>query len=486
MADGYARAGGKPGVAVVTTGPAVGNVMAAVGDAYRDSVPLLVIASQIASDLVGHDRGAFHEMKDQLGMAAGAAAWARRVTTVAEIPEALNDAWHAMTDGRPRPAYLEIPWDVLGGQDDVDITPASKLAPAAALSSKVQDAARLLAQAQRPLIYVGGGVMWSRDTRGICELAERLQAPVATTCNGKGAIPEDHPLAAGYVNFSRPQWRPVWEQADLVLAVGTDFGEVATGGWALPAPQQLVRIDVDQEQLNRNYPATIGLTGDAAVVLDQLLRYVPRPAESSPPSAWAEHVRDLRTRLHDAAAGSDGMTIVEAMQRELGRDGLSVGDAAGVGIWQLDHLRVYESRTFQLPLGFGTLGFGVPAALGAQAAQPSRRVICLCGDGGFLFHGQELATAIQHDLNIVVLVVNDHAFGSIRRLQERHYQGHTIATDLVNPDFVRFAEAFGAFGLRIRHTRDLPDALATAFASGKAAVIEIPGPIAPPQRPVSP
>jgi acetolactate synthase-1/2/3 large subunit len=169
------------------------------------------------------------------------------------------------------------------------------------------------------------------------------------------------------------------------------------------------------------------------------------------------------------------------MASALGRDGITTGDAAGVGLWQLWLQPTYEPHTFLFPLGFGTLGFGLPAALGAQVAHPDRRVICLCGDGGFLFTGQELATAVRHRLNVVTVIVNDNAYGAIRNLQKRLYDGRVIAADLANPDFVRYAEAFGAFGMRTEEIEHLPEALALAFSSGKPALIEVPGPISRPQ-----
>ena len=381
-----------------------------------------------------------------------------------------------MITGRPRPAYIEIPEDVLTAEGEVEIAPAVRPARRAASPQAIADAASRLREAKRPLVYAGGGAIWSGATVALTHLAEALGAPVATTCNGKGALPDDHPLALGYVNFTSPPFLDLWLRADVVLAVGTDFDEIATDGWKLPSPQRLIQIDVDAAQVGRNYPAEAGLVGHAATVLEQLVSALDKPG-SATLSAWADEVTALRHRLRDRAAGHDGLQLVEALSAALGRKGITTGDAACVGIWQLWHQRMYEPRTFLFPLGFGTLGFGLPAALGAQVAHPDRRVICLCGDGGFLFTGQELATAVQHGLNVVTVIVNDHSYGAIRRLQKRYYGGRIIAADLVNPDFVRLAEAFGAFGTRIETMDELPGALDAAFASGKPALIEVPGPI---------
>ena len=479
MANGYARTSGRPGVVLVTTGPAACNAMIALADAYRDSVPLLVLASQIAGPLIGSDRGAFHEMRDQLGMAAGAAGWSRRVTGVSEIPAAINDAWHAMTGGRPRPAYIEIPEDTLCAAGEVTIAAACVPPPGKADPAAAEGAAQLLARAKRPLFYAGGGVMWSGASAALVALAEKLAAPVAVTCNGKGSLPDDHPLALGYAAFRGAQFRELWLRADVVLAVGTDFDEIATCAWQRPAPAQLIQIDVDAEQIGRNCPVTVGLTGDAAAVLRQLADMV-ATAESAEREAWARDATAEARSVRCRASGCDGWLLVQALSDALGRDGIAVGDAAQAGIWQLELEPTYTPRSFLLPLGFGTLGFGVPAALGAQAAWPDRRVICLCGDGGFLFTSQELATAVQHRLNAVIVVVNDNAFGAVRNTQQQRYGGRVIASDLVNPDLARYAEAFNAFGARIETLAELPSALDAAFASSKPGVIEVPGPIAPP------
>ncbi len=481
MANGYARASGQPGVAIVTTGPAVGNIMGSVGDAYRDSVPVLVIASQITSGFIGQDRGVFHEMRDQLGMAAAITKWSRRVTRVADIPAAVNEAWLAMTSGRPRPAYIEIPEDVLAAEDDLEIAPAPHLAPPAADAQLVAQAARILRDATRPLIFAGGGVQWSGATGALAKLAEALGAPVANTCNGKGALPDDHPLALGFAVFGLEPIMNLWKQADAVLAIGTDLDEITTGGWQLPPPRGLVQVDIDPAQIGRNYPVDVGLAGDARVVLRQLADALDGPGPDAV-TPWAMEALGVRRQMRDAAAGTDGLALVQALSAALGRDGITTGDAACVGGWQLWHQPVYEPRTFLFPLGFGTLGFGLPAALGAQAAHPDRRVICLCGDGGFLFTGQELACAVQHELNVVTVVVNDNTFGAIRRQQERNYGGRVFAADLVNPDFPLLAQAYGATGLHIETMDELPGALDAAFASGKPALIEVPGPLSDPPR----
>ena len=479
MANGYARASARPGVALTTTGPAACNAMAALADAYRDSVPVLVISSQIHSDFIGQDRGMFHEMNDQLGMARGAAGWARRVESPDEIAHVLAQAWDAMTAGRPRPAYVEIPENLLASEaaGDVDCAPPARPSPDPAV---VAEAARRLERAERPLIYAGGGVDAARAGTHLTRLAETLGSPVAMTCNGRGSIPDDHPLALGCVRFTHRPYRDLWTEADVVLAAGTDLDEFETGRWQLPAPRTLLRVDIDPDQTTRNYSPTVALAGDAGQVLRALADQLPAGRRTGT-MPWAAGVAAVRDRVREQVAGQDGRRLVQAMRDALGRGGITTGDAAGVGIWQVLHMPVYEPGTFLFPLGFGTLGFGLPAAIGAQAAFPERRVVCLCGDGGFLFNAQELATAVQHELNVVTIVVNDSGFGSIRSLQRRRYGNRVIAADLVNPDFVRLAESFGAFGRRADGVAELPAALAAAFASGKPGVIELPGPIESPR-----
>jgi acetolactate synthase-1/2/3 large subunit len=289
-------------------------------------------------------------------------------------------------------------------------------------------------------------------------------------------VPDNHPLALRFAVFGPEPIQALWARADGVLAVGTDFDETTTGGWRLPPPRGLVQIDADPAQIGRNYPVDVGLAGDARMVLEQLLAVLggyKRETETS----WMREAGMLRRNLRAAAENSEGLALVGAMGDALGREGISTGDAAGVGAWQLLHLPVYGPRTLLFPLGFGTLGFGLPAALGAQVAYPRRRVICLCGDGGFQFTLQELATAVQHELPVVTIVVNDCCYRAIRRGQEQRYDGRIIAADLKNPDFPRLAEAYGATGLRVAAVDELSTALVAAFEAGKPAVIEVPGPV---------
>jgi acetolactate synthase-1/2/3 large subunit len=310
----------------------------------------------------------------------------------------------------------------------------------------------------------------------LADLSETLAAPVVTTCNGRGALPDDHPLALGFAAYGPSPFSDLWQQADVVLAIGTDLDEITASGWRLPQPQRLIQVDIDAAQVGRNYPVDVGLAGDAGTVLRQIAGALGRPGPEDH-TPWTSQALSGRRYLADAAAGTDGLALVQALSAALGRDGITTGDAACVGAWQLLYQPVYEPRTFLFPLGFGTLGFGLPAALGAQAAFPDRRVICLCGDGGFLFTSQELACAVQHQLNVVTIVVNDHTFGAIRRQQERNYGGRVFAADLVNPDFPRLAQAYGATGIRVEAVDELPGALDAAFAAGKPALIEVPGPL---------
>lgn len=479
MANGYARASGHPGVVLTTTGPAACNVLTGLGDAYRDSVPVLAISSQVRSDLIGTDRNAFHGMHDQLGMAAGVVGWARRIERVEEIPTAMAEAWRAMLGERPQPVYIEVPHDVLSASGAVSPLPADLPTPTPAAQRVITQAAERLRDARRVLVYAGGGATSSSAGPALLEFAERLGAPVATTCNGKGIVPEDHPLALGFVRFASPPFASVWRRADLVVAVGTDFDEVMTHDWQLAQPQSLIRIDVDPARCAANYRPTVALNGDAAETLRCLVPLLP---DSPHPEqgAFTAQARRAVMRCRDQAATQDGYEVVTALREWLGSDGVLVGDAARVGIWQLRFDRTNEPRTSPLPLGFGTLGFGLPAAIGAKAARPDARVACLCGDGGLLFSIGELATAVQHQLNVVTVVVNDNAFGSIRHLQQSYYGGRVIGADLINPDFVALANAFGAFGTRVQTPRQLPAALAEAAEAARPALIEVPGPIAPP------
>ena len=473
MADGYARASGEVGVCISTTGPAALNTLASLGTAFSDSSPVLCIASQIPAEGIGLDKGYLHECQDQLGSFAPVTKWRARADTVEAIPGVMREAFAQMLSGRPRPTAVEIPCDTLDESDEVTMPAPAEANRPAPDPEQVERAARLLGAARRPVIWAGGGVISSSAGAEVRQLAERLQAPIFTTVLGKGAVADDHPLAAG-ATILHPAARAFLAESDLMLAVGTRFTEEETDRWGLCLPDSLIHIDIDPEEIDRNYPATVGVVGDARAALQLInsqLQELRRPDNGS--AAGIAKMRQEVWRYCQARA-PEGVELVQTLRKALPRETIIVSDLTVAAYWCRLLLDIYEPRTNIYPWGFCTLGFGLPAAIGAKVARPDRPVVVLCGDGGFLFNCQELAAAVQFDVPIVALVFNDSAYGVLKPQQMARY-GQAHAVDLVNPDFVALAGAFGVDGCRVTSIEQLGPAVAKAIEADRSALIELPG-----------
>ena len=473
MADGYARASGQVGVCLSTTGPAALNTLASLGTAYSDSSPVLCIASQIPAEGIGLDKGFLHECRDQLASFAPVTKWRARADTVDAIPALMREAFAQMLTGRPRPTAVEIPCDTLDDSADLTITVAASAHRLTPDSEQIEQAARLLRAARQPVIWAGGGAIGSNAGDELRQLAERLQAPVFATVLGKGVLPEDHPLAAGNA-LLHPASRAFLAECDLMLAVGTRFTEEETDRWALRMPDSLIHIDIDPEEIDRNYPATVGIVADARAALQQISARLHDVRRQQ--SDQAAGIADLRQRIwrYCQARAPEGVELVHTLRTALPRDAIIVSDLTVAAYWCRRLLDIYEPRTFIYPWGFCTLGFGLPAAIGAKVARPERPVVVLCGDGGFMFNCQELAAAVQYDLPLVVIVFNDSAYGVLRPQQEVRYGGaHEV--DVVNPDFVALAGAFGVDGCRVDSIEQLGPTVAKAIEADRTTLIELPG-----------
>ena len=368
MADGYARASGEVGVCMSTTGPAALNTLASLGTAFSDSSPVLCIASQIPAEGIGLDKGYLHECQDQLGSFAPVTKWRARADTVAEIPGVMREAFAQMQNGRPRPTAVEIPCDTLDESDEVTIpTPAavSRLSPD---PEQVERAARLLGAARQPVIWAGGGVIGSEAGGELRQLAERLQVPIFTTVLGKGAIADDHPLVAG-ATILHPAAQAFLAKSDLMLAVGTRFTEEETDRWGLRMPDTLIHIDIDPEEIDRNYTATVGVVGDARIAL-QLINAQLQEVRGQE-NGLAGGIAQLRQKVwrYCQERAPEGVELVQTLRKALPRETIIVSDLTVAAYWCRRLLDVYEPRTNIYPWGFCTLGFGLPAAIGAKVAQ---------------------------------------------------------------------------------------------------------------------
>lgn len=483
MADGYARASGRPGVALTITGPGATNALTAVAGAYADSVPMLLVASQVPTDHLDAGRGFLHEMRDQRAAFAAVTDWTARATCIEEIAPAVDAAMAHFAVGRPTPAYLEIPLDVLDGEEDL-----ARAQPAAPHSgdgrtgenrrpdgTALAEAARLLLGARRPVIYAGWGVISAGASAELIGLAEALGAPVATSVKGKGAIPDDHPLCLGCAWAAEVRASPILQEADVMLAVGTRF-TLRTAGWGrVPIPPTLIHVDADPTAPGRTVPATLAVTGDARAVLGDLFARMRGGAQRPrDPRVWGGYRSGVREDIDRRVAERSPFVhqALRSIRHSLDRDAIITNDNCLFCYWAGRYLPFYEPRTWLFPMQFCTLGYGLPAAIGAKLARPDRQVVALCGDGGFMFTCQELVTAAALGLNLPVVVFNDAAYGSVRENQTRRYGNRHTAVSLVTPDFPRLAEACGARGVRLGHPDELEGALRAALAADRPTLIE--------------
>jgi thiamine pyrophosphate-dependent acetolactate synthase large subunit-like protein len=479
MADGYARASGRIAAVLLLPGPGVTNAYTGLGEAYSDSSPVLLLATQVNREYIDRNKGLLHELTGQFDILAPIMKYSERVTEADGIPDAVHRAMTALRNGRPRPVQIEIPRDVQ--LDNVEWseelsqgTPAyQERIPAPAEES--QTVAQALRDAKRPLIYAGGGVISSEASDVLIQLAERLGAPVLTTGMGAGSIPGDHPLACGVAWIASADIRPLVAASDAFLAVGTRFNEAMTHGWSLDLPPVTIRIDVDADEIERNLPMQHKLVGDARATLtaidNQLAAWgEDRQAQIPPQLATArnEYRAALETKMGSTRP------CMEALRDSLPRDTIISADMSLFWADMLAIFPIYQPRTMLFPWGYGTLGFSIPEALGAKAALPERPVVAIAGDGAFLFTGMELATAVKYSLNIPILVPNNDAYGMIKVQQRNQYDEQYTAVDLHNPDFVQLAHAFGVYGERVTTPAALGEAVNKALVADKPTVIEIP------------
>jgi acetolactate synthase I/II/III large subunit len=468
MADGYARSTGKIGTSLVVPGPGLLNITAALSTAYACNSPVLAISGQIRSDLIGVGRGVLHEVPDQLEFMNSVTKWAGRAMKPEEVPGIVREAFRRLTSGRPRPVEIEIPPDVLEATGEVTLLepgPEPVLAPD---SDAIDRAAQALGRAERPLIFAGGGIIGGNASSELLRLAELLEAPVVMTSNGRGAVSDRHYLGQG--PFAGKDLVP---GADVVLAVGTRFVMPATLPWGVKPEQTVIQIDIDPEEVGRNYTPQIGIVSDARVSLTQLAERAQRYNRKRP--SRKEELTALKARLTEQLNSVHPQSdFGNVLRDELPDDGILVSEMTQVGYWSNQGFPVYQPRTYITPGYQGTLGYGFATALGVKAGNPNKKVVSINGDGGFMYTVQELSTMVRHGINLVTVVFNDNAYGNVRRIQTEQFNGRTIASDLLNPDFVKLVESFGIEGRRAKGPEGLRSALRESLAADRPVLIEVP------------
>jgi acetolactate synthase-1/2/3 large subunit len=476
MADGYARATGRPGVCLAVCGPGVFNAATPLGTAYTDSIPLLLISGQVPTRGLGLRSGYYHE-NDQLHACTSLTKDRARVEQAQSLVPEFDRCFAALTRDRPGPVLFEVPLDVQRSELPEGATARSWPAvpspgvPRAPSPEDIAALGRLIAGWRRPLLLAGGGVVSAGAEGLLVQLAERLGAPVFHTLLGKSAMPGDHPLhrelpwrrATSDLTEMASFMSPLFAEADGLLAIGCRFSQATTASWSLKPPAALAQIDIDAAEIGRHYPVTRGIHADAGAALRLLLENLPREKGSSwagPPSS-AEPWR------------LPGLDLIGGMRRILPRDAIIAADITRLSYIMLAEFPVYQARTFLHPAGFVPMGYGLPAALGAKAGIPGRTVVAVAGDGCFLMSGMELATAVQENLPIIVILINDNSLTLIKAIQQRRYEGRYLGVDLHNPDFGLFARAFGVTAWQVSSDAEFESALQQAVALEKPALVEV-------------
>ncbi|RIK46571.1 MAG: thiamine pyrophosphate-binding protein [Chloroflexi bacterium] len=474
MADGYARTTGRAGVCLVVPGPGLLNATAGLSTAYACNSPVLCISGQIQSNLIGLNRGMLHEIPNQVEMIRSVTKWAKRIDTPEDAPASVTEAFRQMFSGRPRPVEIEMAPDIMGRQADVELLDPAVIDRPAGDPDLIEQAARVLAASKNPVICVGSGVFGA--TEELLELAEILQAPVIMSSNGRGAVSSEHYLALPMV-----AGRQLWADVDAVFAVGTRLTMPLTQ-WGVDDDLAVIQMDIDPEEVGRNVVPAVGIVADAKLGLTQLVEALSRHAGKR--ASRKEELTALKKRVDDLLFEIQPQaSFGEAIRAELPRDGILINESTQVGYWSNNGFPVYKPRTL-LTSGYqGTLGYGFATALGAQVGNPHTRVISLNGDGGFFYNVQELSTAVMFNIPLVTIVFNDGAYGNVKRIQQEQYGGRTIASDLLNPDMLKLADAYGMLGLRAHTPEELRAAIQQGFKHDGPVLIEVPvGPMPNPGR----
>jgi len=474
MADGYARAGARLGVIVSSTGPGAGFTLSSLQEAWGSCAPVLMITTDIDAAKIGKGLGVLHELEEQGSLF--------RTVTKATFCIRPGDDFRATTkraidlalSGRPGPVCIQAPHDLLAGDVATATTPPIEAqAPAAPLlPTRINEAVALLRRAKQPVIILGTAAARADLAADLTAIAEATCAPVIVSTAAKGVVAEDHPLAFGNA-ARRLVVKDIAPQCDVALAIGTRLREVDAKRRGLVLPEQLIHVDWDERWIGKNYPAAVPLVGDVRAITAELRRQLEGEPYSGPRrqrvAEWRRQADAERARLQKELAE---VRYLDAIRAVLPRDSMLVIDNTQLGYWSEYFYPSYQPNGLIGAKGSGLLGFSFPGAIGAKVACPTKPVVGVVGDGGFLYTSQELATCVRHKIGFPLIVVNDNAYGVISYLQKTAYQEEYEAR-LTNPDFMKFADAFGVAATRVRTPEELGKTLERALASGAMHLIEL-------------
>jgi acetolactate synthase-1/2/3 large subunit len=487
-ADGYARASGRAGVCMATSGPGATNLVTGLANAYLDSSPVVALTGQVnvhsdnTAYMIGRD--AFQEA-DIIGITTPITKYNCQVKTAAEIPKAVKTTFYIATTGRPGPALIDIPKDTQTAKAEMEFSnnvqirgykPNIEPHPL-----QIKKAVKLLLKAERPMILAGGGVILSNASPELLQLAELLMMPVATTFMGKSCFPENHPLSMGNIGMHGTQLaNNVILEADVLLAVGTRFQDRSTGTLDTFCPDAtIIHIDIDAAEIGKNVDVDVPIVADAKTTLKLIHQQLVKKLTKQESTPWVNRVKELREKfLSEMDFGEKDLTspkLLRELRRILPENAIIATEVGQNQMWAALHFQTIKPRTFISSGGLGTMGFGFPASIGAKVACPSCPVVDIAGDGSFRMTEQELGTSVTEDIPVIVVVLNNSMLGMVAQWQRLFYKGRYAAVKLGSvPDFVKLAQAYGAEGVRVGSLNEFSAAMKKALKTEVTTVIDVP------------
>ncbi|NMC60377.1 MAG: acetolactate synthase large subunit [Candidatus Methanofastidiosa archaeon] len=480
-ADGYARASGKVGVCIATSGPGATNLVTGIATAYMDSSPIVAIAGQVPTGLIGND--AFQEV-DTLGMTMPITKHNFKPITSKEIPEMVKSAFYIAGTGRPGPVVLDLPKDVqeqeLDFENDVKINLPGYKPTRKGHPLQIKRAASLIGNAKKPVILAGGGVIISNSSEELLKLSELVGAPVTTSLLGKGSFPEDHDLSLGMLGMhGRLSANFAVDKCDCLIAVGCRFSDRTTGKISEFAKNaKIIHIDIDPAEIGKNVDVDIPIVGDAKIILSNLIRAISQNKMSSKSMEWVNRVKDFKQTCIPKMSFDNTplkpQQVIKEIAEAVDDDTIVTTDVGQNQMWMAHYFTSRKPKTFLSSGGLGTMGFGFPAAIGAKVAMPESDVVAVAGDGGFLMVSQELATVKEYDIPVVICVLDNRYLGMVAQWQNLFYEKRLSHTHLgESPDFVKLAEAFGVAADRVERPGELREVLSSAINSGEPTLIDV-------------
>ena len=487
-AEGFAKASGRVGVCMATSGPGATNLVTGIANAYMDSTPIVALTGQVPSTgvntsyMIGRD--AFQEA-DIIGIVTAVTKYSYQPRTIAEIPEMVNNAFYLAANGRPGPVLIDLPKNVQAGVADVEFTNKINLRGYKLITepnpARISEAADLLARAERPIILAGGGVIIAGASDEIVQMSDLLMAPVATTFMGKGAFPENHPLSLGSIGMhGNPAANRLMGEADVLLAVGTRFSDRATANLDSFAPNaKKIHIEIDNAEINKNIEVDLPIVADAKKSMKVLLAATSKKLQKGEGTAWTKRVKEAKEQLSpllkELPKDVVPKNLLMTLRKMLPESAIITTEVGQNQMWSALYFQTLKPRTFISSGGLGTMGFGFPAAIGAKVACPERHVFDIAGDGSFTMTEQELACSVSEKIPVTVIVLNNSVLGMVAQWQRTLYNRRYMAVKLgKTPDFVKLAEAYGAQGFRVNSIEEFQKAVKIALTSKVTTVIDVP------------